>query len=113
MAPNKKRILVVAHNSGIRLTRTLLLEQAGYSVVSVEFDDEAMNLLENETFDLVLLGRNSRIEELRLDQRLREKYPKLLTLKIQGDGELVSLYPSRITDTVPQHVVEALNDMLR
>lgn len=47
-----------------------------------------------------------------LDQRLREKYPNLLTLKIQPDGDLISIYPSRITGSVPQYVVEALKEML-
>jgi hypothetical protein len=53
-----------------------------------------MKLLEIEQFDLVLLGRRSQIAKKGIDQRLREKYPNLLILKIQSMGEIVSLYPS-------------------
>jgi CheY-like chemotaxis protein len=108
-----KRILVVAHDSLLRATRVTLLERAGYSVESVITDDEAMKLLETERFDLILLGRKSQIPKTGLDQRLRERYPDLLTLKIQPGGDIVSLYPSRTTDALPQHVLSALKEMLQ
>jgi hypothetical protein len=43
---------------------------------------------------------------------LREKYPAILTLKIEGAGIEDSPYPSRITDSAPRHVLDALVDML-
>ena len=60
------------------------------------------------------MGRFFAIESSRreLDQRLREKYPKLPVLKIQRRGDAASEYSSRTTDAMPQHVVDALNDML-
>jgi CheY-like chemotaxis protein len=112
MAPEKKSILIVAHDGNLLQTRKMLLEHAGYTVAAVVSDDEAMTLLETKVFDLILLGRASKIQQLGLDQRLRQKYPNLLTLKIQPDGDIVSTYPSRITDAVPQHVVDALKEML-
>ena len=54
----------------------------------------------------------SRLPIKGLDQRLRERFPNLLTLKIEPGGEIVSIYPSRITDAVPEHVLEALKGML-
>jgi DNA-binding NtrC family response regulator len=107
-----KRILVVAHDRPLRATRVLLLKSAGYLVSSVETDDQAMELLEGEKFDLILLGRKSLIATTGIDQRIREKYPDLLTLKIAPKGELHSVYPSRITDSVPEHVMAALKAML-
>jgi DNA-binding NtrC family response regulator len=112
MPPQKKRILIVAHDRLIRGTRSLLLEKAGYDVASVETDNEAMDILEHKVFDLILLGRKSRLPIKGLDQRLRERFPDLLTLKIEPSGEIVSIYPSRITDAVPEHVLEALKEML-
>jgi hypothetical protein len=47
-----------------------------------------------------------------IDQRLREKYPELLILKIESVSEPRSVYPSRITDSAPRHVLEALHEML-
>ena len=103
-----KRILVVANEKPLRDSRAMLLDSAGYSVVSVCSDGDALSLLESETFDLILLGCNTD-SEVALDKLLRAKYPTLLTLKIDG---LESKYPSRITDAVPIHVLDALREML-
>ena len=89
-------------------TRVAILEKADYSVSSVVTNDGAMTLLETEHFALVLIGRQSESLGLALDQRLREKYPKLAVLKIQPRGDAVSEYPSRTTDALPEHVVDAL-----
>jgi hypothetical protein len=47
-----------------------------------------------------------------IDQRLREKYPDLLTLKIEGSDLGGSVYPSRMVDAEPPHVLAALHEML-
>ncbi|WP_260740475.1 hypothetical protein [Tunturiibacter lichenicola] len=107
-----KRILVVAHDRMLRITRVSILEKAGYTVSSAASDDDAMTLLETERFDLILLGRKSNIPKMGLDQRLREKHPDLLTLKIHPEGDVVSLFPTRMTDAVPEHVLSALKEML-
>jgi CheY-like chemotaxis protein len=107
-----KRILVVAHDAPLRQTRVFLLEQAGYTVESVGTDDDAMAMLETERFDLILLGRKSLLPKKGIDQRLREKYPDLLTLKIEGADADQSIYPSRITDNAPANVLTALSEML-
>jgi CheY-like chemotaxis protein len=67
MAPKQKRILIVAHDRPLRETRALMLEKAGYTVGSVETDDEAMEVLEEEVFDLILLGRKFRLPITGLD----------------------------------------------
>jgi hypothetical protein len=103
---------VVAHDAPLRTTRVLLLRSKKYDVESVGTDDEVMELLENEQFDLILIGRKSQLHIRGIDQRLREKYPKLLTLKIEALGEIASIYPSRIADAVPEHVIVALKEML-
>jgi hypothetical protein len=90
----------------------LLLESKGYKVDSVATDDDAMALLREAHFDLILLGRDSLLFEKRLDQRIRQNYPRQLTLKIQPLGDTVSVYPSRTVDPLPDHVVEALGEML-
>jgi hypothetical protein len=106
-----KRILVVADDRPLRTTRVALLESEGYRVQSVESDDEAMAMLLTETYDLVLLGRNSELHKKGIDQRLREKYPDLLTLKIVNEAD-ASIWPSRIIDSEPRHVIVALHEML-
>ena len=107
-----KRILVVAHYPPLKASRVTLLERKGYRVESVESDDEAMALLETQEFDLILIGRNSMLAEKGLAQRLREKYPNLLTLRIEDVADSSSIYPSRLTDSAPSHVISALHEML-
>jgi CheY-like chemotaxis protein len=108
MTVTAKRILVVANEKPLRETRTMLVESEGYSVVSVCSDEDAFSLLETECFDLILIGRNTE-SPVPLDERLRTKYPDLLILKID---HFASAYPSRITDAVPTHVLDALREML-
>jgi DNA-binding NtrC family response regulator len=106
-----KRILVVSDDRPLRTSRVSLLESEGYRVESVESDDGAMTMLLTEAYDLVLLGRNSDLHKEGIDQRLREKYPDLLTLKIVNEAD-ASIWPSRITDSEPKHVIVALHEML-
>jgi hypothetical protein len=107
-----KRILVVAHNQPLRESRLEILQREGYCVQAVETDDEAMLTVQNVPFDAILIGRKSRLLQKGIDQRLREKYPELLILKIESTSEPSSVYPSRITDSAPRHVLEALHEML-
>jgi CheY-like chemotaxis protein len=107
-----RRILVVAHDRPLKETRVSLLQSQGDQVASVETDDDAMKLLETEDFDLVLLGHQSGLPIKGIDQRLREKFPNLATLKIERAGERHSVYPTRITDSAPLNVIAALRDML-
>jgi DNA-binding response OmpR family regulator len=95
----KRRILVIAHDRPLKETRVSLLQAQGYIVESVESDDAAMELLATESFDLVLLGHRSVLPIKGIDQRLREKYPRLATLKIEIAGERHSVYPTRVTDS--------------
>ena len=94
------------------MSRVELLRRQGYDVESVEADDEAMALLMENPFDLILLGRKSALREVGLDRRIRETYPDLLTLKIMSPEEASTIYPSRMVDSEPRHVIEALRDML-
>jgi hypothetical protein len=54
--------------------------------MSVATEDDAMKSLETEHFDLVLIGRKSESPRQALDQRLREKYPKLPVPKIHREA---------------------------
>jgi DNA-binding NtrC family response regulator len=105
-----KKILIVAHNPPVRETRGMLLDSAGdYALTSVSSDDDAMAILETEAFDLVLIGRSSRYYKKGLDQRIRERHPNMLVLKIDN---VFSSFPSRMTDSVPTHVLTAIREML-
>jgi hypothetical protein len=63
-------------------------------------------------FGLIPIGRNSFLPKMGIDQRLREKYPDLLILKIVSSGDFDSIYSSRNIDSHPSHVLKASNEML-
>jgi hypothetical protein len=108
----RKRILVVSDDPTLAFSRVALLKKAGYQAESTSSDEAALDLLEDEHFDLVLLGRDSLRPGKGLDRRLRERHPDLLTLKIEGNVPIPSIYPSRIVDARPEHVLAALEEML-
>ena len=82
MAAHPKRILIVAHDPMLKVTRAALLEHKGYEVAAVETAEEALAKLEAERFDLVLLGRKARQEARALDAVVREIHPTLPILRI-------------------------------
>jgi len=107
-----KRILIVAHDPVLRNSRRALVQSAGYEVILAESDDLAILSVDNDRFDLVLIGRTSRLSTIALDKRLRNRYPDLLVLKIVAPEEEYSPYPSRVTDARPLDVLRALRGML-
>jgi two-component system, NtrC family, response regulator PilR len=108
----QKRILVVSHDSMLRETRAALLLRAGYSVSTSEGGDSAMGLLEGNVFDLILVGRKSLAPGKGIAQRIRERYPDVLILKIAELIEEDSPYPSKTTNSLPVNVLAALDVML-
>ena len=108
----QKRILVVAHDKGLRDSRSALLLTAGYAVATATDGDSTLKLLETETFDLVLLGRNSLGVGKNIEERVREAHPNLLILKILQVVDDSYQYPSRITGSLPHNVLSAIKVML-
>ena len=107
-----KRILIISHDRILRATRSALLVSAGYEVATAESADEALTLLDSDRFDLALIGRKSLQPGPALDQRLRERHPRLLILKIAEVIEEASQHPSQTTSAVPANVLAALKGML-
>ena len=108
----QKRILVVSHDPVLRDSRSALLLHAGFAVSAVGHNDEAMALMVQNTFDVVVIGRNSHWPEMGLDERVRAIYPEQLIVKIAQAGEPKSMFCSRITDSFPTNVLEAVNEVL-
>jgi len=108
----QKRILVVSHDPALRDSRSALLLRAGYAVSAVGQDDDAMDLMAKNSFDVVLIGRNSHWREQGLDERVRAVHPQQVIVKIAQAWEPVSVFCSRITDSVPAHVLEAVQEAL-
>jgi DNA-binding NtrC family response regulator len=112
LGPKQKHILIITHDAALLATRAALLRTAGYSVSTAENVDQAIALLDTNTFDLALIGRRSLMPGKAMDQMLRERYPELLILKIAEIIEEASQYPTRTTISVPADVLAALKGML-
>ncbi len=106
------RILVVSHDKVLRQTRSALLKKHGYSVETADGVDNALDAMLTGAFDLVLVGRNSLSDKVPIDQRLRERYPNLLILKIVDLIDQHNSYSSHMTNSVPENVIAALKGML-
>ena len=106
-----QKILVVAHDAVLRASRSTLLLQSGYSVTDAASVDGAIALLESDTFDLVVVGRDSLGAAKGNDQRIRERCPAQLILKIVKFVDEGSEYASRITDSFPRNVLAAVSGM--
>jgi DNA-binding NtrC family response regulator len=107
----QQHILVVAQDPFLRDTRKLL-SSAGYQVTSVDSDDLAIASVDQDRFDLILIGRTSLLATIALDRRLRERYPTLCILKIVQAGEVDSTFASRSTGPAPRQVLSAVRDLL-
>jgi CheY-like chemotaxis protein len=97
-----KRVLCVDDDSSILNLRRLVLDAAGYSVVTAGSGSEALGMLEDGTdVDLVLLdylmpGMNG--DELA--KNLRHRYPNLRLIAVSAVGQL----PATLLNEVDSHV---------
>src|SRR5438270_12160862 len=74
--PPSKAILAVAPESVVETTRRMLLEDAGYKVVSASTADEAERLLGEESFSVVTFGAGlATAEAIALARVVRERSP--------------------------------------
>jgi DNA-binding response OmpR family regulator len=106
------RILIVSHDAGLRLSRSELLIKSGYVVETAPSAESAMHSMATSAFDLVQVGRNSLSDRVPIDKQLREKYPRLLILKIVDIIDQSTSFATHMTDSVPENVIAALKGML-
>jgi len=107
-----KSILIISRNQPLRTTRTIILEQAGYSVVAANSDEDALACVEApNNLSLVLMCHSvSESSRVSLVARIKELNPKLPVLMLYNgydpteakvDGSLHSLEgPQAILDTI-------------
>ena len=112
IALNAKRILVVCPDIFLRQSRALLLQHEGYRVSSVATDDEALEALSINSFDLVLLGRSQLQSRESSAQRIRQNYPTQLLLEIQPLEYDERIYPFQTVSSEPKRVIDAVHRLL-
>ncbi len=89
MEPHTARILVVDDEAPIRVTLERLLQRRGYAVMVARSGEEALPLIEQHTFDLLLLDlKLPGISGLDVARRARALQPAVAVLLLTGHAAL-------------------------
>ncbi|MCK5679602.1 response regulator [bacterium] len=91
-----KRVLVVDDEKGVRDLFCRVLETAGYEVASAESGEQALEILEQENFSLLLFDLNlPGIDGIELCKRVRKLLPISIIFAITGYASLFHLHDCR------------------
>jgi DNA-binding response OmpR family regulator len=83
------RILMVDDEASIRLTLSAMLTRAGYDVTSVGSGDEAVALLEQQAFDLLLVDlKMPGMGGMQVVAAARQRQPDITVIVLTGHGSL-------------------------
>ena len=89
MAAQPPHIMLVDDEPAIRLTLSMLLKRSGYSVTTAASGDEALSLLEQQAYDLVLLDLiMPGIGGLDLARQVQSQRPGAAILVLTGSDAL-------------------------
>jgi DNA-binding response OmpR family regulator len=83
------RILIVDDEASIRLTLGAMLQRAGYEVTSAEHGAQAVDYLERQTFDLLLVDlKMPGMDGMQVVAAARQRQPNLAIIVLTGHGSL-------------------------
>lgn len=92
----KNSILVVDDEEALRTVLSSELEGEGYSVASASDGDEAMTLLEEKAFDLVLLDiKMPRVDGFEVLRFIKERFPTTKVIMLTGFADLKNAIESK------------------
>jgi DNA-binding response OmpR family regulator len=95
MESRSAHILIVDDEAPIRLTMDSLLRRRGYNVTTAEDGERALELLHQETFDLLLLDLSMPgLSGLDVAKRAHELQPEAAVIFLTGHGSLESAIQS-------------------
>ena len=81
------KVLVVDDEEGIRRELTALLEEEGYSAESAASGTEAVAILREQSFDIVITDlMMPGIDGMELLKRIKKDYPNIIVVMITGQG---------------------------
>lgn len=87
----KARILAIDDEAGIRFFVQEALHRAGHQVIAVASGEEALALLNEEAFDLVIIDlRLKGVDGLQVLAALRERWPETAAIFLTAHGSLES-----------------------
>ena len=122
MAPQSAHILVVDDEAAIRLTLEMLLRRCGYRVTVASSGDEALALIAQQPFDLLLLDyKLPGLSGVDIALRARELQPAAAIVFLTGSSTIAGLpeapgledFDVLLKTTSPQDVLDRVAALLR
>jgi DNA-binding response OmpR family regulator len=116
------QILLVDDEAAIRMTTAALLQRRGYAVVSAASGEEALEILHQQAFDLLLLDfRLPGINGLDVAQHARALLPAAIIMILTGQSNLdgapenlrTSGFEYMLKTANPREVLERIAELLR
>lgn len=114
MEQRPAQILIADDEAPIRLTMDALLRRRGFNVMTAESAEEALDLIHQHTFDLLLLDlKMPGLSGLDVAQRAREIQPEASVIILTGHGSLetalqgmhLGIYDYMLKTSSPQEVL--------
>jgi DNA-binding NtrC family response regulator len=93
---NKNRILVVDDEAALRTVLSSELHTEGYMVSTASDGDEAIDLLQSHSFDLILLDiKMPRVDGFQVLRYVKEKLPHIKVIMLTGFADLKNAIESK------------------
>ncbi len=94
--PDKSKILVVDDEDALRTVLSGELASEGYAVHTAGDGDEAIQTMQKESYDLVLLDiKMPRVNGFEVLKFVKEKYPKTRVVMLTGFADLKNAIESK------------------
>jgi PleD family two-component response regulator len=107
------RILAYGEDRLVISTRAMILQRAGYDVVQITNATHLLPILEGIVFDLIVVGDSVRHHRnVRVAQKLRERFPGLLILMVQDETDERDRWPSAFVSSTPELLLNAIESLL-
>lgn len=92
----KSSILVVDDEEALRTVLSSELENEGYTIASAGDGDDAINILRDRTFDLVLLDiKMPRVDGFEVLRFIKERFPSTKVIMLTGFADLKNAIESK------------------
>jgi DNA-binding NtrC family response regulator len=92
----KSSILVVDDEEALRTVLSSELENEGYTIASAGDGDDAINILRDRTFDLVLLDiKMPRVDGFEVLRFIKERFPATKVIMLTGFADLKNAIESK------------------
>ncbi len=93
---NKNRVLVVDDEAALRTVLSSELHTEGYMVSTASDGDEAIDLLQSHSFDLILLDiKMPRVDGFQVLRYVKEKLPHIKVIMLTGFADLKNAIESK------------------